>query len=313
MSPTKPLKVAILGYTPHRGQAPWAFEHHDWELWMLNDLYMQGIPPHDVRRVRWFELHPWEEKGPDGKPTTFSVDRAHTQVLQGLIAGGAKVYLQEERPEVPGAMRFPYEAIYAHFKDTLGGSLKYFTNTISFEIALAIMEGATEIGIYGVDMMTGGGGVVNNEYGYQRPSCEYWIAAAEFAGIKVHLPAESDLLKNAFVYGDYGGNVFRKKLEAEHKSAQLEVQQINQGQIQAEARKNQFIGRASAFEQILNTWMPGDNGSLEGRAPLPHAHKLAPPVPTPPVEGRLIQPPGSDGDDPRSARPRNRLAEVATP
>lgn len=304
--PQKPaLKVAIIGYTPHKLQAPWAAEHEDWELWMLNDLYMQlqGIPQPHPRRVRWFALHPWNEKGPDGKPAMYSADRAHSQVLNALTEQGGRVYLQEQRPEIPNAVRYPYEKVYEYFQDCLGGRLKYFTNTISFEIALAIMEGATEIGIYGVDMMTGGGGVVNNEYGFQRPSCEYWIQAAEARGIKVHIPNESDLLKSAFVYGDYAGNVFRTKLEFELKNAQAGVEQINRQHAAAEAQRNQLIGRAATIEWLINTWMPGDNGSLEARAPLPNAHQIKPAVPAM-AELPFVQPPSDGGT------PVNRIKDV---
>ena len=191
----KPLKVAIVGYTPHRALAPWGNE--EWEIWGLNDLYFQKLPPFKPTLCRWFVMHPWDQKAPDGRAAMHSGDRAHTQVLQTLVRDGARVYLKEERAEIPGALAYPYEQVYDFFKGKIGADLKYFTNTISFEIALAIMEGATEIGIYGVDMMTGGRGAINNEYGYQRPSCEYWIAAAEFSGIKVILPDRSDQMKSA--------------------------------------------------------------------------------------------------------------------
>lgn len=300
-----PLKVAIIGYTPHKAQAPWGDE--SWEIWMLNDLYMQlqGIPQPAPRRVRWFELHPWNEKGPDGKASTYTVDRAHTQVLTTLAEQGGKVYLREPRPECPLAARYPYEEVYKFFKDSLGGDLKYFTNTISFEIALAIMEGATDIGLFGIDMMTGGGGVVNNEYGYQRPSCEYWIGQAEGRGIKVHLPNQSDLMKTAFVYGDYDGNAFRDKLEYELANTRRGIEQINAAHAKAEAERNQMIGRAATLEWLSNTWMPGDNGSLQARAPMPNAHKLSA------VDMPMVQAPASDGDgqtQTAGTMPVNRLA-----
>lgn len=274
------MKVAIIGYTPHRQQAPWGLEHKDWELWLLNDLYLQSVPPMDPQRIRWFELHPWEEKGPDGKPATYSVDRAHTQVLNALAEQGARVYLRETRPEIPKAQAFPYQAIYEFFRGKLAADLKYFTNTISFEIALALMEMAQrpgeqhEIGIYGVDMMTGGGGVINNEYGYQRPSCEYWIAAAEFMGVRVHLPVQSDLLKSAFVYGDYDGNAYRKKIEYEMGNCQINVKNL-EGQIASlNNQLAQWVGRRGTLEWLLNSWMPGDNGSIDAPSPMPNAHKI---------------------------------------
>ena len=270
-----PLKVDIVGYTPHRQKAHWGLEHGDWEVWCLNDLYMQQLPPIDPKRVRWFEMHPWNERGPDGKPTTYSVDRAHIPVLRKLAQQGARVYISEPRPEeFPEAIVFPYKELYRYFGDKLGGRLKYFTNTISFQVALAIMEGATEIGIYGVDMMTGGGGGINNEYGYQRPSVEYWIAAAEFSGIPVTLPDEADILKTAFVYGDYAGNVWRTKLEYEQSNTNQGIKQMQAQIAEANNRLQQLIGRKATLDWEINTWLPGDEGSAVARAPMPHSHKI---------------------------------------
>ena len=269
---TKPpggLKVAIIGYTPHREEAPWAPEHKDTELWMLNDLYLQKLPPFDPKRVRWFAMHPWDQKGPDGKPAMYSNDRAHTQVLATLIKQGARVYLKEERPELPGALAFPYEEVYAHFQGKLAADLKYFTNTISFQIALAMMEGATEIGLYGVDMMTGGRGAINNEYGYQRPSCEYWIAAAEFSGIKVHLPTQSDLIKSAYVYGDYDGGLFRAKIENRMQQLHGVIAQIKGQMNQLNNDLQQHVGALGQLEAFHSTWLPGDDGSPDAPAPQP--------------------------------------------
>lgn len=305
------MKVAIVGYTPHRIQAPWG--QPDWELWLLNDLYMQQLGPLDPKRVRWFELHPWNEIGPDGKPATYSVDRAHTQVLRKLASEGAKVYLQEPRPEeFPEAAGFPYMEMYEFFKGKLGSDRKYFSNTISFEIALAIMEmsktpGPHELGIWGVDMMTGGGGGVNNEYSWQRPSCEYWIAAAEFSGIKCHLPVESDILSLAFVYGDYAGNRFRTKLEYEMRNTLQNLQGFKNQAAQLNAQAQQLEGRKATLEWELNTWMPGDNGLGDGRASMPGGNKVDLTFARFP-NGQVQISPTSD-----MGMPVNRLAPVLTP
>lgn len=292
------LKVAIVGYTAHREQAPWG--DPSWEIWTLNDIYMQKIPPITPERIRWFELHPWNEVGPDGKPTTFSVDRAHIPVLRKLAQQGAKVYLGEARPEeFPEGIPFPYELLKERFKGYRGGQWNYYTNTISYQIALAIMEGATEIGIYGVDMMTGGGGVINNEYGYQRPSCEYWTGLAEGLGIKLTIPKESELLKSAFPYGDYAGNIYRTKLEFELKNTVQVLHQIEGQMKEAEKAYWQHMGRKATLDWQLNTWMPGDSGHPDTRAPMPNAHKL-----TAQDMESLIAPQRSDG-------PVNRLAAIA--
>ena len=296
---SKPLKVAIVGYTPHRALAPYG--DPSWEIWGLNDLYLQKLPGFDFTRLRWFVMHPWDQRGADGQAAMYSSDRAHTQVLQGIIRDGGRLYLKEQRPEIPGAIAYPYAEVYEFFKGKIGADLKYFTNTISFEIALAIMEGAVEIGIYGVDMMTGGRGAINNEYGYQRPSCEYWIAAAEFSGIKVTLPDSSDLMKSAYIYGDYDGSLFRKKIEQQMEQRHGVVQALRQQQEKIQADINQHIGAVAQLESLYNTWLPGDDGSPNAPAPQPKGKSARTGKRI--VEENLIQPPLSDS-------PVNRIVEL---
>lgn len=71
----------------------------------------------------------------------------------------------------------------------------YFTSSFSYMLALAILEGATEIAIYGVDL------VVGEEYEYQRPAAEFLLGMAQAKGIKLTIPSTSSLLKSSFVYG----------------------------------------------------------------------------------------------------------------
>lgn len=56
-------------------------------------------------------------------------------------------------------------------------------------MALAIHEGAEEIGLWGVDMKDG------EEYAYQRPNMEYLIGLAEGNGIGVFIHPDSSLCK----------------------------------------------------------------------------------------------------------------------
>jgi hypothetical protein len=70
-------------------------------------------------------------------------------------------------------------------------------------IALAILEGADEIAIYGIEMA-----VDNHEYFKQRPEMYAWIAYAKAKGIKVTIPPESSLFEGGYVEGrDWGGKV----------------------------------------------------------------------------------------------------------
>jgi hypothetical protein len=66
-------------------------------------------------------------------------------------------------------------------------------------LAFAITEGFQEIHIYGVDMAQDVDTNGNSEYGYQKPSCEYFLGVAEKYA-KVYIPDTSDLLMCAMRY-----------------------------------------------------------------------------------------------------------------
>lgn len=91
-----------------------------------------------------------------------------------------RLYMQEQY--FPFAEKYPFEEVASTTGD-------YFNSSISYLLALAIHEGATEIGIWGVDMSAG------EEYGYQKPNCEYLIGLARGKGIPVYIPEVSPLCK----------------------------------------------------------------------------------------------------------------------
>lgn len=274
-------KIAIIGYTDHRVQAP--FFDQEWEIWGLNDLYYELPENMGNDRLRWFQLHGWHEiahwadKPVTADPLNFSGGPPHPRDPNhvGWLKWASElfpVYLLKARPELPAAQVFPFEAACQYFSLDGKTALRYFTNTISYMIALAIMEDAEEIGLYGIDMMMGGGD--GSEYGWQRPSCEFFIGVAQGRGIKVHIPAESDLLKSAFQYGSETGNEFRKKLDhmaGMYRGRQNELTaQINQ----LSAGKHHLQGALETLDWIRRSWMPGDSESpSKGRAPLPNTHK----------------------------------------
>ncbi len=271
-------RVAIIGFTSHRAQA--AFEDPNVELWGLNDLYID-LPVQVNDRWRWFQLHHWES----GRPVESVVDLTggpvhprdpnHVAWLE-KAAQQIPVYLLEARAECPSAKVFPYEECYRYFAKPFKRweQCIYFTNSISFMIGLAIMEGFKEIGIYGVDMMVGGNSP-GSEYGWQRPSCEWLIGWAGAAGITIDIPDESDLMKTAFPYGDPKGAQFRRKLyQHDQELAQRQANLNNQAQGLHNARM-EIQGARNVLQWVLNAWMPGDSDwPTRGIAPTPDAHKV---------------------------------------
>jgi len=287
-------KVAIIGYTPHKAQAPYGDDA--WECWGLNDLYLDlaqffPVPPW---RLRWFQLHAWQnlqkvgQKAPS--PFYFSEgpphprDANHVPYLQQLNGtkeqGGWNVplYLMHPRPELPNARIVDREAIAAYFPRRLG---RYLTNSISYMIAYAIMEMApdhkakkdAELGIFGVDMMVAGG--AGSEYGWQRPSVEAFIGYAEGLGIPVHIPDESDLLACAFAYGDELGNQYRNRMTAAQRLHAQQFANFQANRHQIELAEAEARGASNALMAMIGNWLPGDGGHPYGATPQPDMHKVA--------------------------------------
>lgn len=163
------LKVAVVGMGKTVPLAPW--EDPSWELW--------GLPWHRgyaARMHRLFEMHDlahWEAKA----------HKVYTpEYLQLLRECSVPLYMQEAYAEVPNAKAYPYDSVIPIVGD-------YFNSSLGYMVALAIAEGAKEIGIYGVDL------VAPDEYGYQKPNMEYLIGVARGRGITVTIPGGSGLCK----------------------------------------------------------------------------------------------------------------------
>lgn len=92
--------------------------------------------------------------------------------------------------------KFPVKADHVKTFPQECNVLKKLTSTPAYMMALAIYEGATEIGIYGVEM-----GVDNHEYFKQRSGMYSWIGYALGKGIKVTIPEESSLFKDSYEEG----------------------------------------------------------------------------------------------------------------
>lgn len=172
-------KVAIVGSSDTtRNMAP--YDDLSWEIWTLNDMCILGLPRID----RYFELH--SDSMLDRECHKIAGVKAELEWLKTNET--VPVYMVDPRDWVPAAVEYPIDAIIKEFG-------RYFTNTVSYMIALAIYEDVDEIGLWGVDMAH------YSEYGTQRPSCEYFIGLARGKGIPVHIPTESSLLSNRILYG----------------------------------------------------------------------------------------------------------------
>jgi len=189
-------KVAIIGKSLSTMKAA-PYDDESWEIWTLYDMVHRGEVP---RFTRHFELHPLD----------YFSERDRGDGYWEWLCGvrDKPVYLRETDEQIPAGVAYPVDEITERFG-------RYFTNTVSWMLALAIHEGVAEIALWGVDMAQ------DTEYAVQRPSCEYFIGVAVGAGIAVHVPEASDLLKTRRLYGFESDLGMRKKLAA--KRAEVKV------------------------------------------------------------------------------------------
>lgn len=231
-------KIAILGKAPSSiGQAP--FNDPDWEIWILNTSgYNKEVPRWD----RQFELHPIEWTKAPG----------YGGYYQWLREQKKPVYVREATPDIPSHVVYPRKEVQERFGQNLYrpegpmGSLDYFTNSISWMIALALYEGCGEIGLYGIDMAQHAVGV-KSEYAHQRPSCELFIGIALGMGVKVTIPATSDMLKTAHLYAFDVPNAYFQKLNAREKELKARIAGLEQA---AENAQKEALYLSGALEDI---------------------------------------------------------------
>ncbi len=229
-------KVAIVGFTASRSQAP--FGQPGWEIWLCNNLWK--FAPNDWHRL--YDLH-------DVK--TIEEDREHEAFLSGqpqkrldgttVALGDREVYTWDPKPEWPTAVAFPKAKVNEFFG-------RYFNNSISWMIAHAIAENATELHIYGVDMATG------TEYASQRPSCEYFLGMAVGMGIKVHVPNESDLLKVTAMYGAEDDSALHAKILEREGELVERLGQTNQSLNNAQLQAAQLQGALETTRYFKTVW-----------------------------------------------------------
>ena len=151
------------------------------------------------------------------------------------------IYMQKKEPDIPSSVEFPKEEIMRVFG-------RYFTNSISWEIALAIYEGFGTIYLYGVDMAQ------DSEYSFERPSVEYFLGWARGRGINLVIPEKSDLLKTLYLYPFEDSAPFRAKCIARMQELKERIQQHAQAEQQNFMIKNQLLGAQDNMSYIQKTW-----------------------------------------------------------
>lgn len=231
-------KILICGFAGSKKHVPWGDE--SWWTWGCNDLYAY-TPRVDVT----FEIHHILNMGARRNPE-------HEAVIRGGGKRGAQyatgnpatpIFMQETNPDYPTVIAFPKEKVLQAFGETPGGD--YFTNSISWMIALAILEltevrkvngqelrvsrPGTELAIYGISM------AADSEYAVQRPSVEHWVGRAIGCGLKVTVPDDAHILKTATLYGYASSSALSIRLQSDLDDLKNQTIQIQTEIAQAEA------------------------------------------------------------------------------
>ncbi len=182
-------KIAIVCGSPSSEMlAP--FDDKSWEIWVLGNR----INRFEGKRVtRIFEIHDdLSEHGDIAAYVNLLVNLKIPLVVGASFPQTIKEVKNGEK--TTHVKHFPFEEA-----EKLFGS-KYLTSSSAYMMALALIEGATEIGIYGVDMA-----VDDHEYFWQRPCMEAWIGFAKGRGVKVTIPEISMIGKCDYVEGENCG------------------------------------------------------------------------------------------------------------
>lgn len=164
----KTKKLGILGRTGNIKYAPW----HDPSWTLASHCSAREFCE---REPDWyFDMHRPECFRTEGK----TWNDGYWTWLQRLQV---PIFMQEEWPEIPMAVRYPIERILQEFR-------AYFTNHAAYMVALAMTEGVRTIGLFGCQYGA------DTEYSTQRGSLEYWLGRFEQWGGEIVLPVKYNTL-----------------------------------------------------------------------------------------------------------------------
>lgn len=187
-----PKTVAIVGNSSTT--LPYAKHSRADEFWTMNHLGIKMLREGEIPRLdRLFEIH--EQDWFLRKELNESAEIYWTWLQE---PHPFTIYMHAVHPDVPASVKYPKDEIVntllSGFKDSAGVIREFFTSSVSWMFALAILEGFERIELYGVEMQYG------TEYYYQQPGGTFWMGLALGKGIEVVIHEKSGLCK-ARLYG----------------------------------------------------------------------------------------------------------------
>jgi len=163
-------KIALVGSAETIEHAPWY--DHTWEIWT------HSISVNRCKRItRVFEMHPelvWREHKKPKWPT----------YLQWLQRCPYPLYMLEKHADIPSSVRYPRERIFGECRAMIGRL--HFGSQADFMIALALSEGVTHLGLFGVQYTAPvGDGDKRDE---QLLAFKFWLGVAAGKGVQIVMP-----------------------------------------------------------------------------------------------------------------------------
>lgn len=145
-----------------------------------------------------------------------------------------------------------YDGLFPHIKYFPGKEIMetfnddYFTNSIAWMIAWAILEKVDEITIVGVHLDNA------QEYTHERPCVEYWLGRAKERGINVVIPKDSYICHKHFLYGYDEVPSTWEKIASKRKLTERMIKEAIAGYNKALVTATQIQTMKGMFQDLSN-------------------------------------------------------------
>src|SRR3990167_7750828 len=175
-------RVALVGADQRwMGLTPWG--DRTWNVWAHVCLSAWCLKQEKAADV-WFDIH---------RPEIWHMAKTwHPDYLGWLRTVSQPVVMQCVTDEAPTSVAFPFHTVRASF-----GPDARFGSTFDWMLMLAVLCGAHEIALHGIEFET------LHEAVYQKPLMNYWVGYARGRGVRVTAPEGSRVLADVLP-GDYG-------------------------------------------------------------------------------------------------------------
>lgn len=236
-----PRKIGILGTCPSRGMAP--LDDLSWEIWTIG--------PGGKNSNRWdrlFEIH-----GNGYWPEGF---REYLGEL-AEVKPPRIIYTVDHMPDWEANVVIPKQQLFEKYGRT------WFTSSIVYAIALALEEGVTDLGLWGIDLES------QEEYQKQFAGARHFIDLARLGGVNLYLPEGCGLLREPNPYPDGWETHLAGTLDAKIEYLQMMCDEKSALHGQLAAEINNINGEISMAKFLRSVYVldgtnPNDPKEFEG-------------------------------------------------